>query len=215
VRSINSSTSGTPFDVWCNTNIFTPLGMTNTSWRLRDLPANMLAMPYEWKNNHYVAQGQYGYPDYPDGMLHTSANQFGKYMIAYLQGGIYQGHRILQQATVDSMLSSWVPSLDPTQGAFWYSNSSLVSGRTLWGHNGGDYGISSQMWLDRTRNEGVFLLANGDAASETEYTAFQAIVTRPDVATIEDLKSRKVGTASIEFEVKEEKEPRMNTDKHR
>ena len=33
--------------------------------------------------------------------------------------------------------------------------------------------------------------------------------------SIEDLKSQKVGQASIEFTIKEEKEPQMNTDKHR
>jgi len=167
--------SGVPFDAWCDQNVFAPLGMTSTSWRLRDLPGDRLAMPYEW-HGRYVPQGQYGYADYPDGMVHTTVKDLGKYLIAYLQGGVYRGHRILEPATVDAMLKPWVPDLDPTQGLIWYSQ--RLDGRTLWGHNGGNYGISSEMWMDRATGEGVIFLANGGVTSMAEWAASDAILAR-------------------------------------
>ena len=35
--------------------------------------ATQIAMPYHWKEGTFVAYGQYGYPDYPDGELRTTA----------------------------------------------------------------------------------------------------------------------------------------------
>lgn len=175
--------SGTPFDAWCDDHIFGPLGMRDTSWRLRDLPAGLLAMPYYWEGGDYLPYGLYGCPDYPDSMVHTSANQLGKFLITYLQGGIYRGHRILDATTVDMMLTPFVPGTDVltgkevSQGLFWHSNETFVHGRTLWGHSGADLGISSEMYMDRSRNEGVIVLANGEA-SAWNYPALAAIVTQ-------------------------------------
>src|SRR5262249_34119564 len=81
--------SGIPFDQYCKENIFAPLGMAKTSWRLADIDRSLLAEPYDKSSAGYVPYGQYGEPDYPDGMLRTSVLELGRFIIAYMQGGRY------------------------------------------------------------------------------------------------------------------------------
>ena len=175
--------SHTPFDTWCDQNIFGQLGMTNTSWRIADLPKELLATPYTWNDPQYEPYPLSGCPDYPDSMVHTSVNQLGKFLIAYLQGGTYQGRQILAPWAVEAMLTPYVTGTDVltgspvSQGLFWHSNDTFVPGRTLWGHTGADYGISAEMYMDRCRSEGVIVLANGEGWW-WDYGALQTIVTK-------------------------------------
>jgi CubicO group peptidase (beta-lactamase class C family) len=150
--------SGIPFDQYCKDNIFAPLGMAKTSWRLAGIDRSILAEPYDKSSSGYVPYGQYGEPDYPDGMLRTSVVELGRFVIAYMQGGRYLGQRILKSRTVKEMLRSQT-SLDSSQGLAWFSQS--INRRTIWGHDGDDNGAGTKMWLDPDRKEGVILMTNG------------------------------------------------------
>ena len=152
--------TGTPFDQWCMDNIFTPLGMDNTSWHLAGLDPAKVAMPYRYKPSGYYPYGQYGYPDYPDGQLRTSVHSLAKFLAAFSMGGIYQGTRILQSATVEEMLTSQLGSITSwKQGIIWYQTSGSSAG-PLWGHNGGDWGVSTYMFFRRSDLSGAVVLAN-------------------------------------------------------
>src|SRR5262249_9304440 len=120
--------SGVPFDQYCRDNIFTPLGMTKTSWRLAGIDQSVLAMPYDKDDSGFTPYGQYGEPDYPDGMLRTSVNELARFLIAYMQGGRFEGRQILKPATVQEMLRSQT-SLDPSQGFAWYRRARSAGGR--------------------------------------------------------------------------------------
>jgi CubicO group peptidase (beta-lactamase class C family) len=151
--------SGVPFDEFCRERIFAPLGMKTTAWRLSDIDPSILAMPYDQTpDGKFVPFGQYGEPDYPDGMLRTSATELARFLIAYMNGGILDGHRILKPETVKAMLSSQTP-LEPAQGLVWFEDS--WGNRTVWGHDGSDNGAEADMWFDPATGEGVVLLSNG------------------------------------------------------
>jgi CubicO group peptidase (beta-lactamase class C family) len=149
--------SGTPFDRYCKDHIFTPLGMDKTSWRLAGIDQSILAMPYDKSSSGYVPYGQFGEPDYPDGMLRTSVTELARFLIAYMQGGQYNGRSILKSTTVQEMLK--VTSRDPSQGFVWIKRS--IDGRTVWGHDGADNGAGAEMWFDPEKKEGVILVTNG------------------------------------------------------
>src|SRR5439155_7737531 len=134
--------SGVPFDQFCKDHIFTPLGMHKTSWRLAGIDQSVLAMPYNKSLFGYVPYGQYGEPDYPDGMLRTSINELAQFLISYMQGGRNNGRQILKSTTVEEMLKSQT-SLDPSQGLVWSNES--IEGRAVWGHDGADNGAGAKM----------------------------------------------------------------------
>jgi CubicO group peptidase (beta-lactamase class C family) len=154
--------SGVGFDAWSTTNIFEPLGMDRAGWHLADVPATDVAMPYRWseRTGRYVATGQYGYPDYPDGALRTTASQLARHLGMMMNGGEWTGARILARDTVREMLRSQIPDTTYGQGLLWYRTRSR--GRTLIGHNGGDRGVATVAFYDRDDDLGVVVLANGN-----------------------------------------------------
>jgi len=150
--------SGVPFHRYSKRHIFDPLEMHTTTWRLRDIDRSILAMPYDKGPSGFVPYGQYGEPDYPDGMLRTSVKELGYFLSAYIQGGRHNGQRILKSQTVREMLRRQSP-LDRSQGLVWVSHS--IGRRVVWGHDGADNGAGAHMWFDPARGEGVILATNG------------------------------------------------------
>jgi CubicO group peptidase (beta-lactamase class C family) len=153
--------SGTGFDTWCERNIFAPLGMDRAGWHLEGLPRREIAMPYAstGAKNGYVAFGHYGYPDYPDGALRTTAPQLARHLGMVMGNGSWQGRRLLSETTVRELRRDQVPELEPGQGLIWWEFQR--GGRMLVGHDGGDDGAATVCFFDPADDVGVVALANG------------------------------------------------------
>jgi CubicO group peptidase (beta-lactamase class C family) len=154
--------SGVPFDQFTQEHIFDPLGMDETAWFLADLDPDHIAMPYHWDGTEYVPYGYFGYSDYPAGQLRTSVDQLAAFLICYMQSGRYQDERILSPKTVDQIFTIQFPDLNPRQGLVWFYLNQFS--RNVWGHGGGDYGISTRMFFDPSTRIGVIILTNGERA---------------------------------------------------
>lgn len=160
----------TPFDAWCKTNLFDPLGMTHTAWHLADLDAAEVAVPYAWAaDTGYDTYGQYGYPDYPDGALRSSVSDLAKFLGMVASGGIAGGQSILPEWAVTAMLSPAVPEIDASQGLIWYQYDDGEA--VYWGHEGGDSGASTTMFFRPSDGVGVIVLANGDGPEDDDATS--------------------------------------------
>ena len=126
----------------------------------------------------------YGYADYPSGQLRTTSNNLAKFLSAYLNDGTYNGVRILDSETIELIKTIHYPIVNSMQGLMWYYKNE--NGRTLFGHNGGDIGSSTEMFISFSDNLGVVLLTNSnnydamiqienaifDFAEETDFTVF-------------------------------------------
>jgi CubicO group peptidase (beta-lactamase class C family) len=154
--------AGIGFDTWCERRIFAPLGMDRAGWHLAGLPPRDIAMPYTWSGakNEYVPHGQYGYPDYPDGALRTTAPQLARHLAMIMGNGSWRGHRLLSRDTVRELRRDQVPDLEPGQGLIWFQLQR--GGRTLFGHDGGDSGVATVCFFDPDADVGVVALANGN-----------------------------------------------------
>ena len=154
--------TGIGFDTWCERRIFAPLGMDRTGWHLAGLPRRDIAMPYGWAGakNEYVPYGQYGYPDYPDGALRTTASQLARHLAMVMNDGSWRSHRLLSKETVRELRRDQVPDLEPGQGLMWFQMQR--EGRTLFGHDGGDDGVATVCFFDPDADVGVVALANGN-----------------------------------------------------
>lgn len=161
---ITESASGIPFDDFCDENLFNPLCMEKTAWHFADFDSSHVARPYRYQGGNYEAIPHYGFADYPNGQLRSNVMDIGNFMIAYLNGGSLGSHEILSSESVDEMLSSQIPALEPTQGLNWYQEELYYDGGTamLWGHNGGESGASTDMYLDPDNNIGICILSNGE-----------------------------------------------------
>lgn len=156
--------SGVPFDEYSRKRIFSRLSMDQTSWRLADIDRSNLAIPYEKSWFSFAPLDHYGQANYPDGMLRTSTVELAHFLIAYMQGGAYEGKRILKRATVENMLKSQT-KLNPSQGLVWFSV--RLEDEVVWGHDGSDDGASAGMWFSPEEEVGVIVVANGNWHDES------------------------------------------------
>ncbi|MHC5209570.1 MAG: serine hydrolase domain-containing protein [Planctomycetota bacterium] len=153
--------SGVPFPDRSEDRLFTPLGMHESAWFLADLDPAHVAMPCAWNGSTWVPYGHYGYADYPSGQLRTSAPQLARFLTMVMQDGQYAGTTILSQESAQALTTPQDPVLDPTQGLVFYTWK--ISGRTVWGHGGGDQGVTTEMWFDPVTDIGVVALTNGES----------------------------------------------------
>ena len=155
--------SSMPFDDYCDEHIFEPLCMEKTAWHMADLDSNEVARPYSYSNGNFIANPHYGFADYPDGQLRSSITDLANYMIAFLNGGSLGSNAILSPSSVSEMWTQQIPSIESKQGLNWYKELLYHSGgeTLLWGHNGGELGVSTDMYVDPESNIGLCVLSNG------------------------------------------------------
>ncbi len=141
-------------------DIFTPLDMKDTAYLLADLSVEP-AVPYEHTNDRQLRSWpHYGYPTYPDGMIHSSASDMGRYLAAIGGGGVLGGARVLSEASVDLMLTidKGAGSDEDGQAVAWAMRQ--LDKQPLYGHNGGDFGSLTEIWVDPETGAGFVLLMN-------------------------------------------------------
>lgn len=155
---------GQPFDRWCDAQIFGPLGMAQSAWKLADLDEAPPALPYAWSAGGYWTDGHYGFPDYPSGQLRASAADMARFALAVAEGGALDGERVLEPEGAAALLTPQVPGLDPDQGLFWYRWT--LDGQEVWGHNGGEVGASAELLLTAD-GVGLVVLMNAEGRRGT------------------------------------------------
>ncbi len=157
--------SGMPFSEYCNINIFDKLCMKSTSWYYSDFDSAIVARPHAWSGSQYTPYTQYGFADYPDGQLRSSITDMANFVIAYLQDGTFNSQQILNASSVNEMLTLQVPTIESTQGLNWYTEQIFLSGggtQDVWGHNGGENGVSTDLYINPINNIGIVVLSNGE-----------------------------------------------------
>lgn len=156
--------AGAPFDALCKTEIFDRLCMTRTGWHFSDFDSSDVARPYRFQGGNYVAYPHYGFADYPSGQLRTTVVDLANFMMAYLNGGTFGSENLLSPASITAMWTPQVPGLDGDMGLNWYLEELYHSSGTtmLWGHNGGEMGVSTDLYVDPANNIGLCVLTNGE-----------------------------------------------------
>lgn len=154
--------SGKDFNEYCKDHIFTPLGMFNTSFRLKDLDVSKIAIPYFYSKGNYVPNPHYGMLFiYPGASLRTSVNELSRFLIAHINGGIYNGIRILNESTIDLMHTAHYPLDDRGYGyGLGWCIKIIKSGKKQIGHSGGWPGVHTQMTSQLDDNIGIIIFTN-------------------------------------------------------
>ena len=154
--------SGQSFNEYCIDNIFEPLGMDNAYWFLSEIEnLNEVAFPHQLApglTNTLSVLENYGYSDYPSGQLRTTSNTLAKFMITFMNNGMYNGVEILSPETIELMKTVHYPNVASDQGLIWYYRN--FNERTLFGHSGGDLGSATDMFISFSNNVGVVILSN-------------------------------------------------------
>jgi CubicO group peptidase (beta-lactamase class C family) len=152
--------TGTRLEQFTKDRIFTPLGMTETAWKIADIDPTHLAMPYDHDATGWTPYGQFGEPDWPDGMLRTSVPELARFLLMFMQFGEYGGKQVLSRTSAEEMRRVQAPTLDDTQGLVWFFDDFGKRTKVM-GHDGSDNGVSANMYFDPADGAGVIVLSNG------------------------------------------------------
>ena len=152
--------TGKSFNDYTIDSIFIPLSMNNSSWFLKGLDTNKIAIPYI--NQPPVPLCHTGMAYWPIGQLRTNKFDLSKFALAYLNNGIYNNYRILDSSTISFMLSDHVGGLpiygQEKQGLIWYTDPSIYN--TVWGHTGGWFGCETALFLCKEEKWGIIFFIN-------------------------------------------------------
>jgi CubicO group peptidase (beta-lactamase class C family) len=177
--------SGQDFEEYCQSHIFKPLEMNNTSWYIKNVDVTTHAIPYTWveggkprgpswggkplgviretgptwdsviEPDGHAPNCFYNHPNFPDGFLRCSVNQLSHYIRCYLNKGVFSGQRILEEDTIKLLLQK----RNLNVGLCWQEKQ-LNDGRIVWGHLGNDPGVNNLLMFDPETGTGTAILAN-------------------------------------------------------
>ncbi len=164
--------SSQSFEDYCMKNIFEPLEMKNTSFRFANLNASKVAVPYEAQLGKYYPILHYDTLDSPAGGLRTTIMDISRFLIAYMNGGVYNGKRILNEESVNEMHTAQYPSKN--------YNFRYGLGWQIWdkgkdtyiGHTGGLFGVSTKMVFRESDGTGIIFFTNKQIKNIREMIVF-------------------------------------------
>ncbi len=152
--------SGEPFADYIAHHIFTPLGMTHSTFEL-PLPAGWLV---NMSKGYQVASGPAHPFEYvaasPAGALTATGGDMAKFMIAQLQDGAFAGGRILDASTAELMHSPQfrpIASLPAMDLGFYQED---ANGHRVIGHAGDTAWFHSDLHLFLDDHVGLFISMN-------------------------------------------------------
>ncbi len=159
---------------------FVPLGMDDTGWFLSEIGPGKHATLYVAQDGITIPIAPYELTTYPDGGVRTSVSDLSRFFIALLNGGEYEGRRILDEKHAEEMLRfQYTDANKPdnvniagegsvNSGIFWATRFDV----TRVGHNGSDPGVRTLMLSDLARQTGVVLFINTSLPDEDMGHAF-------------------------------------------
>jgi serine-type D-Ala-D-Ala carboxypeptidase/endopeptidase len=154
--------SGVEYEKYMVENVLMPLGIT-TANPLRPTPGmvELMALPYTagGANGKPTPVEQVHFDVYPAGDLWLTAEEMARFLGAHLNGGTFQGRRILSEASIRKMHE---PQFGGTY-AFGFSIRKDAKGHTILSHTGGIPGMSSYMLGDVDAKVGVYFMSNSGA----------------------------------------------------
>jgi len=191
--------SGEPFDRYVADHIFKPLGMNHSTF-LQPLPANLAPLMADGYTT--ASSGKPQHFEYveaaPAGASSASVDDMSKFMLAYLQGGRYNGGTILSPAMIAQM---WTLQVAPAPGmngfdlGFYQENR---NGQMIVGHAGDTDVFHSDLHLLPKQHVGIFMSFNSagkaGAVEKVRTDIFRAFLDRyypyspPNETTVADPK---------------------------
>ncbi len=180
---IVETATGMKLNEYSKKYIFKPLQMKNTGWFLSEIKLANHSKLYKKEGDTTKTIKLYGLTTYPDGGVRTSVSDLSKFFICLLNGGEFNGVRILKNESVREMVEfQFTASTKPenvnldeiNSGIFWATKRNV----TRIGHAGTDPGVRTEMLSNLSKEVGVILFVNTEIitnSGENDFKAFFSI----------------------------------------
>jgi hypothetical protein len=187
--------SGRPWAEYIQSRIFAPLGMANSYTSLADAEAHGLTAVHRYWFGVPVETDGYLSPGLgPTGGIYASAEDMARYLAMYLQGGSYQGNRLLSADGIGQMLA---PATNTTTrqlmsepftfeyGRGWFVGAFGAADDARW-HLGDLPYFTAWMVLLPETNQAVVVLIN--ASSQFEIAGANKVMSRIPIGVVNILR---------------------------
>jgi len=167
--------SGQPLEDYCRDNIFTPLGMNDTSFFFSNIDNQRAAVPYEYIQHQYIPYIHYHILEYPAGNLRTTVLDLSRFLILQMNNGTYENTEILTPNTLEEMHTIQYPS-DTYNFQYglgfqiWQTPTTVKTG-----HTGGFFGVATKMICKKSDDVGIIMFANKGVELLIESAIFSLI----------------------------------------
>ena len=157
--------SGKPFATYVAENIFTPLGMSSSSFEQPMPPELMarLATGYGFRDGKYTRYPYDFVEVSPAAAFQGTVLDLANFMIAHLEGGRLGDARILEEATVEAMHTTQVTHHPKLRGRAYGFSEWLENGQRALFHDGGMPGYMARVLLVPEHRLGFAVVYNGDS----------------------------------------------------
>ena len=171
---------GEKLNTYTARRIFKPLGMDRSGWLLSEIAPGAHSTLYVGQEGFSIPIQLYGITTYPDGGVRTSVSDLSRFFIALLDGGQYEGARILDASSTAEMLRFQYTEADKpdnvllnekNSGIFWSTKFDV----TYIGHGGSDPGISTEMLSTLDKDVAIILMVN-TSLSGKEAAVYNALL---------------------------------------
>lgn len=151
--------TGQFFEEYCKIHIFEQLDMNHTSFNLIDYRPDELAIPSVYLLGRCIPLPIFENRNYAAGGVRTSVVDLSHFLIAHMNGGMYNGTRILDPENISLMHSLYYPNTS-TYGLGWMNWYSEYDDEWYGGHIGSMIGVRAVMWMRYSDNVGIIFFWN-------------------------------------------------------
>ena len=167
--------SGVPYKQYIQEHIFTPLEMTSTAFEPTPEMGERLSVPYvvDEKTGSQVATVRVKASVWPAGIVYGTVLNQANWLIANLNGGVFKKNRIIDEKTLDQMMTIQYDQFKGGIEGIW-GNETAGFGLTWWNevrdgdryfaHSGSVGGYTAFLLGNRDRKLGFAILTNGNRA---------------------------------------------------
>jgi CubicO group peptidase (beta-lactamase class C family) len=160
------------FREYIGAHVFQPLAMTSTAFMPTPDMQERMAVPYRYENGRHVPAGRSRFAEWPAGGVYGTIEDQAKWLIANLNGGVYQGRRIIAADLLREMHTLQYPQLAAPSPDFGGATTgygltwrlATRRGERLFAHSGSVAGYTGLLVGNLDRRTGFAVLTNGHRA---------------------------------------------------
>jgi len=163
--------SGQEYEEYMVEHILKPLGVTtpHPAYPSPDM-VEMMALPYSAGGSRGTPTpvGQVHFDVYPAGDLYLTAEDMARYLGAHLNGGVFNGQRILSEESVKDMHTN---RFDGDYALGFWVETDENNGHTIIQHGGSIAGQRSMLRGDVDAKVGIYYMTNSDVQLPIDHAA--------------------------------------------
>ncbi len=195
--------SGLPYKTYIQRNVFDPLEMGDTAFEPRPEMVERLAIPYffEATSQRQIPVGWTKANVWPAGIVYGSVIDLGRWLIANLNHGEYQGYRLISEQTFQEVMrrqydrftgpihEGWLNETTGYGLSWWISKQ---AGERIFAHSGSVTGYTAFLAGNLDRKTGFAIMTNGNRAHkhlfELALKAFAVLAGEGQTAAAEEVR---------------------------